>query len=133
MKIEVDKAEKRLGFRHLLHLMNLRLSAISEPNSKSLRDEVKKAEEEWDLYQKPGFRKERSIIVVSRLPENPIDDVIYVTFMGDGYAIQSGRNFIHAPIIKYGNLRYASISELEYSKEEVLADLKRLNNGIISK
>ena len=137
MKVKVVKAKKALGFRAYIELMNLRLELTNRLAERFVDKTVKKVERELELYKKPGFYKDRKIKVVRSVPKRPRSEIIYVSFHKAGYEIKSGRNFIHRPLILYGNLRYAYV-DLEHliteeEKKGVLDDLKILNNGIISK
>ena len=108
MKVEVVKAEKELGVTFLSKL---------------------KMDKEFEEYKKPGFYEKRTIRVVQEIPEGLEEKDIYIAFRKDGYEIKSKGNFIHTPVIHYGNLRYACITELGYEldekeREKILDNLK---------
>ncbi len=139
MKIKIIKAKKGLGFTELLRLTNLELELanlkLEGKDYNKILKEFRRLKREFEFYKKPGFYTKRKIEVANSVPKRVEDETICISFSKSGYEIRSGKNFIHTPLIKYGNLRYASI-DLGYlfngkMEEEVLDDLKGLNNGIL--
>jgi len=145
MKVRAVKARKALGFAAQIELMGLQFKKMDLALQKDLcgkdtpesvleeLERIKRTEREIELYKKPGFYKDRRIKIVDSLPRRPRSEIIYISFNETGYEIKSGRNFIHTPIISYGNLRYAGV-DLEHlitdeERSSVSDNLVSLNNG----
>jgi hypothetical protein len=128
MEIVKIKADHAYGFSDLLQNIAGKIGS---------QNKTKVSDEEWDLFKKPGFYKDRKIVVVGSLPKDMKDETIYVSFGRDSYEIKSGRNFIHGPAFDasdnsdHQNLVYFSARGTSYDTEDVLKDLRKLNNGIL--